>query len=642
MEQHFYLDPLYGEKAYEEEKVFSEYIVKLLYDEKLRFVSGRTEFYPKHPLVVGCTYDFKITYYPEEMSLKSGAIVKYSIPRTWTQPQNEDNTKPGYVEVKRKSGTHTKVWFTNNGNLQWWICVQILDKDELQDGFVEVNYSGATIQRFPQNEFENWRNSMRTIVELNGEGDYSVVKKEKTEKPIIISAPSSRFNVAAPAVVHKGEKIKLKFSTLDYCDNRAFPYEDMEVFISELCKPFKPLNLISVGSENKGYGEIEVEPNEYNENIRLLVSDRKDKLKGKTPNIIVEDRPEVMNVYFGDIHAKTNLTDGLKTPMEYYEHARDVALLDFAAIADHNAEESSYIEGPFRTRMSSKQYHKIQEACERYNEDGKFVTIQAFEQNYIKDYPGHRNIYFRDKSPGVFQGETLDELYNFLDGHDALIIPHHHIIWNTKVHLDNQKYSKVIEMYSMHCTSEVKDTELNNIISTPSKSETGESARELLNKGYRVGFIAASDNHNGAPGLSARPSRFTNLTYSGGLAAVLAPKLTREDIFDGLNNRRCYATTGARIYLDFTLNDNLMGSEIKASINEKIRYEIRVGGTDDIASIELVMSDKVETLYKYDGKDYVVLKGELKFAKEHEWAYIKVTQIDRHMAWSSPIWIDRI
>ena len=39
-----------------------------------------------------------------------------------------------------------------------------------------------------------------------------------------------------------------------------------------------------------------------------------------------------------------------------------------------------------------------------------------------------------------------------------------------------------------------------------------------------------------------------------GRAVVLAEALTREAVFDALHARRCYATTGAPIVLDFTVN----------------------------------------------------------------------------------------
>jgi len=355
--------------------------------------------------------------------------------------------------------------------------------------------------------------------------------------------------------------------------------------------------------------------------------------------MVVDEAASVWNVYFGDLHAKTRMTDGLGTAQEYFRHLRDVALCDFGAIADHNGgREASFIEGPFRRSLSDDEFEEMQSACDYFNDAGRFVTLQAFEQNQIEGYPGHRNCYFRGQAPGLFKGRTLEDLYRYLADYKALIIPHHHLIWKTKVHLDNPEFSKVIEMYSMHCSSEQRNTPLNNWPNWPSKAETGISAREILDRGYRVGFIAASDNHNGAPGLSARPSRFANLTYRGGLAAVHAPALTREDIFDGIYSRRCYATTGARIYLRFQVNGEEMGSELKT---RSAAYRIVAAGTAALSSIELISSEGDTSVFSYTGTDFIDLSGTLEFLGEAMWIYVRVTQIDRHMAWSSPIWLDR-
>jgi len=640
----FFLDPLAGERDYPEEPAFTEYISALPQDEELVFASGYTEFTPTS-LLVGGRYDFNLTFFPQEKSLEPGAIVKFSVPRSWTQPQGEEGT-PGYVEAERSADAGLETWFTHNENVQWWICVRVLEEREPAEGFIEVSYSGVTVQRFPQKEFKNWRNAMRTVVQYKGEGGYAVVPAERTEKPTVTAAPASKLNIATPSVMGENEgAIEVKFSLLDYCDNWARPFQDGEIFVASPDSPFSPLKRGELTSEdhNSGKMTVEIPPSLKNmDHFRLAVSDRKDRLWGESPPIVNDNKGERLNVYFGDIHAKTINSDGLRTPQEYFEHARDVALNDFAAIADHNHAEASWIEGPFVEEMTDEAFRENLEACREFNEPGEFVTLEGFEQNYIEGYPGHRNIYFRDNCPGLFRGDTLEELYDYLKAHKALVIPHHTVIWNTRVHLDNTEFSRLIEMYSMHCSSEMKGSPLNNYPNSPAKAETGQSAREVLNQGYRVGFIAASDNHNGAPGLSAKPSRFTNLTYSGGLAAVFAPELTREAIFDGLYDRRCYATTGERIYLNFRVNGEPMGSEIEAKRGEKLHYEITVGGTADIAKIELIKSNGSELLADYEESTYRELEGETKIPSSEDWFYVRVTQADRHMAWSSPVWVDLI
>lgn len=644
MTDRFFLDPLEGEVVVPEEDIYHKYLGRLPFTgEPYRFAPGRTEMTAADsstssecPLVVGCCYDFTVTYFPEEQILPPGTVVAFSIPRTWSQPRT-DAPGPGFVSVQR-SGGPCEASITNNGNLQWWIRVRLDESIEPGDGFVRVRYDQVTIQRFPQDKWVNWRSVMQTIIDLEGKGEYAAVPAAKTVKPVIQAAPPARFYVAAPAIARPGETIEIRASALDYCDNRAHPSPVGDVFAAAVDDPYTPVASAHIEAEDKGLARLKVRVPDDAKTFRVTVSNRKDNLYGLGPVTLVS--PDAMKVYFGDIHAKTVLTDGLKTPMEYFEHARDVALTDFGAIADHNCTEVSRAEGPFATQMSDEAFAQIQAACEAFNEPGRFATIQGFEQNDIADHPGHRNIYYRGICPGLFRGKTLEELYAFVEGHEALIIPHHTIIWSTRVHLNKPEYEPLVEMYSTHCSSEVKGSPINNYETTANKAESGQSAREILTLGHRVGFIAASDNHNGAPGLSAQPSRFTNLTYRGGLAAVIAPELTREAVFDALKNRRCYATSGARIYLDFRLNESIMGTEIKAELGSSLPYQITVAGTDRISRVELIVNGVEETIWTYDGTDYVKLHGSRKFERETNWVYVRVTQIDRNMAWSSPIWVD--
>jgi len=121
------------------------------------------------------------------------------------------------------------------------------------------------------------------------------------------------------------------------------------------------------------------------------------------------------------------------------------------------------------------------------------------------------------------------------------------------------------------------------------------------------------------------------------MVAVFAPNLTREAVYDALYARKCYATTGARIYLDFTVDGKPMGSDIE-NASGIFKYKITVLGTDNIASVELVRTGKNETIYESGETRSVFLEGEI---RDSGWAYIKVIQTDRNMAWSSPVWLEK-
>jgi hypothetical protein len=107
---------------------------------------------------------------------------------------------------------------------------------------------------------------------------------------------------------------------------------------------------------------------------------------------------------------------------------------------------------------------------------------------------------------------------------------------------------------------------------------------------FRWGFIGASDNHRSRPGTGYREfgrqlmtdgvgyplpgdlmdTRGRSFYYTGGLAAVHAGARNREAIFDAIQNRHVYATSGDRTLLWFDLIDaqgmkHPMGSEVAHS-----------------------------------------------------------------------------
>ncbi len=217
-----------------------------------------------------------------------------------------------------------------------------------------------------------------TFLKSNNQGSTTSLELRKpisTAKPTIIAAPPAKFNVAVPAVANTGETIHVRVAALDYCDNRAFPSPTGDIFLAELTTPFSPLATAELKPEDKGCITLDINIPEKAKFYRVVVSNRRDNLSGMNAATVVDNRPDTMRVYFGDIHAKTRLSDGLKTPLEYFEHARDIALMDFGAIADHNGEEASRIEGLFRTQMSDEAFAEIQSACETYNQAGSFITL---------------------------------------------------------------------------------------------------------------------------------------------------------------------------------------------------------------------------------------------------------------------------
>jgi hypothetical protein len=150
--------------------------------------------------------------------------------------------------------------------------------------------------------------------------------------------------------------------------------------------------------------------------------------------------------------------------------------------------------------------------------------------------------------------------------------------------------------------------------------------------GKHFGVIASSDTH------VSKPGRSNWLSYNGGLCAFLAPQLTHEAIWEALWNYRTYAASFDRIYIDFKINNMIMGSEIGTQGPCIINYEI-VGQDDEIEAI-LIRNNKD---YRRDTSSNGIIKVDFKEDTPvgNNFYYLRIIQRNNEQAWSTPIWINR-
>jgi hypothetical protein len=157
--------------------------------------------------------------------------------------------------------------------------------------------------------------------------------------------------------------------------------------------------------------------------------------------------------------------------------------------------------------------------------------------------------------------------------------------------------------------------------------------------GNRAGVIGGSDNHLGTPGMN---DFAPTVQHHSGLAVVLAPELTRAAVFDALYARRCYATTGPKIWLDFTIDGEPMGSELRLAPGANFTIAAEVAGTAPLATAEIVA---------LRGGDFVTIasapldgsRASISLVQKLDAPtviYFRIRQADGEMAWSSPIWVE--
>ncbi len=340
----------------------------------------------------------------------------------------------------------------------------------------------------------------------------------------------------------------------------------------------------------------------------------------------------VYQVFFGELHGHSNLSDGGPSIDEYFTGLRDRAGLDFGALSDHDHGGVGKPE-----LWDAGKWELTRQKVREYYNPGTFTTILAYERD---SYPWYNNlvVYYRGDDGellrGVRDGEmTREELRSYLAREDLILVPHDTNILSSGADflaMDLEDMVSIIQVYgrSSSCTEYMGDP-LAQMLGDDCE---GGHWQVALKRGARMGCIACSDDHAGNGGLTTG-----SFPYGcPGITGVWAAENTREAIFDALKARRCYGFMGGRITVDFRIDGHYMGEEIRVSGDPALYYRI-----DADAPIESV------TVVK-NCRDYLILrrKGEqliydYRQEQETDCYYLRVKLQDGRQAWTSPIWVTR-
>ncbi|MFC1717808.1 CehA/McbA family metallohydrolase [Candidatus Poribacteria bacterium] len=362
-------------------------------------------------------------------------------------------------------------------------------------------------------------------------------------------------------------------------------------------------------------------------------------------------------IFFGECHWHTDFSgDGQRSMEDALKSARDELGLDFAGPADHMGANGRY----------GKNAPEEQAAiCRNFDEPGRFCTIPGAELS--KRY-GHANIYADsfdlfveitnrfpkelapawNKEPNRYDFRPLVDL---CPPGRAIVVPHHtnmdSYMREEVVREDGRPFwcamhwpipadRRVVRLFEMVQTRGCFETEETDEQWRIYNGGLGGSARTALMRGYRLGFIGGTDNHCGWP------------TRQGagycGLTAVQADSLDTQTVFNAVYDRRCYATSGARIVADATLNGYPIGSELKLEPGQERKFQVRIQGTAPIAAVQIIHCGYVlaDLSVEADQLDFV---GEWVDERpgrplEDTYYYVRARQTDGHCVWLSPFWVD--
>jgi len=242
-------------------------------------------------------------------------------------------------------------------------------------------------------------------------------------------------------------------------------------------------------------------------------------------------------------------------------------------------------------------WDEIQRVASDHNESGSFVTFPAHEWHGNRAQWGDHNVYYREEGYPIDASWDLPNLLANMRSREALVLPHHtgYVVGNRGKDWDcfDSDLMPVSEIYSSHGSNESVDSAVAmDANRSMGPRTTGSTYQDALDRGHRIGVIASNDGP-GFPG-----------TWGKGIAGIWAPDLSRESIWEALQERRTYGVTGDRIRLWWTLNGRPMGSEIQSVTEPEASVEVDCPRPLD--RVELVHNGEVAAVhshqeYEHDG-----------------------------------------
>ncbi|MBW2108278.1 MAG: DUF3604 domain-containing protein [Deltaproteobacteria bacterium] len=396
----------------------------------------------------------------------------------------------------------------------------------------------------------------------------------------------------------------------------------------------------------------------------------------------VHDKEPKYRIYFGDLHFHSNAdvdSGGFGdhrgeyvTPDECYRYAAEMMRLDFLALSDHDHAFSDVGDpqgGPGAVQPAWENDKAIWTGRVEPELSSKFpdlVCFYAYEWTNNKNSggnpsPGHRVVLYKNPDGQCFFSklkseeiwEELEDLFGKLDAQeisDVLVIPHvmssEYRPWISSLEPSDgeKRYQKIGEIYSHKndgCLRAFEGTE------TKWSALERHTYRYAWANGYKMGVIGSTDNHLGQPGIGKWTE---DIAHAGGLAAVLAKQGNRRDkIWGALQNRRTYATSGEKIYLRFSINDNPMGKKLFGETN--LNISVKVAALSNITKVRIYKMLKKDPNDPYEYQ-CIVKEDDVgwKFTGSYNrtadipegvwWMYyVRVETDEGQGAWSSPIWI---
>lgn len=330
------------------------------------------------------------------------------------------------------------------------------------------------------------------------------------------------------------------------------------------------------------------------------------------------------NLYFGQLHAHTDISNGAGSVEEAFQYASQVDGLDFFAVTDHSDSFDNADMGAIDADgadISADWAAGKQAAASVTGED--FVGLFGFEMTWPEDKQlGHISTFntpgwqTRDQADFENVPTALENYYKALTAVPGSVSQFNH---PDTVHGDFERfdhyspqYDAVVSLLEVAGEDGVVDCGYYDL---------------ALDEGWHVAPTNNQNNHKGQWG-DASEAR----------TVVLAKSLTEEALYAAMKDRRVYATQDSDLAIYYELNGTVMGSIIPKSKSAAVTVFLSDPTDEAIGSVEVVADGGEAIVRQWVETPTKML--ELSVPGGCSYYYLRVTQPDGDVAVTAPVWMD--
>lgn len=343
-----------------------------------------------------------------------------------------------------------------------------------------------------------------------------------------------------------------------------------------------------------------------------------------TQVIFTEEFDLDWNLYFGQLHAHTDISNGAGSVEEAFQYASQVDGLDFFAVTDHSDSFDNADMGAIDADgadISADWAAGKQAAASVTN--GDFVGLFGFEMTWPEDKQlGHISTFntpgwqTRDQEAFTNVTAALENYYKALTSVPGSVSQFNH---PDTVHGDFERfdhyspqYDAVVSLLEVAGEEGVVDCGYYDL---------------ALDEGWHVAPTNNQNNHNGQWGDA-----------SDARTVVLAKDLTEEALYAAMKDRRVYATQDSDLAIYYELNGTVMGSILPKSKDAEITVFLSDPTDEAIGNVEVVTDGGAVLVSEYVETPSQVL--ELSASSGHSYYYLRITQPDGDVAVTAPVWME--